>query len=113
MSATGPGKPYRKIPEGSTGETMADEDGRVDTAIGTGTATGVGRGGIACVVVLVMGAVLNVGVGTGISLGGLENMRAVSDAPAAAEVAAITARVNLDMWRDKATLNRIEGRATE
>jgi len=44
VSATGPGKPYRSIPAGSTGETTVTGAGWVDAATGTGS--GVGGGGI-------------------------------------------------------------------
>src|ERR1700759_1417579 len=96
VSATGPGKPYRRMPAGSTGEMREAETGCVDTATGTGTGTGVGGGGIAGVDIDVGGS-FKVGVGLSSSFRGLGISSAVSDAPANADVAAMMAMVVLDI----------------
>ena len=100
VSATGPGNPYLSMPDGSTGEKSLTEVGSVDTATDTGTGTGVGGGGIAK-------DDANSGVGKGSFDVGVDlnssfrergNNRAVSDAPAKADVAAMIAIVVLDIW---------------
>jgi hypothetical protein len=88
------------MPDGSTGAITEDKAGCVDAATGTGTGMGVGGGGVAG-----KGSVgdsegsLNVGVGLGSSFRDRGINRAVSDAPAKADVAAMMAMVVLDMCR--------------
>jgi hypothetical protein len=96
VSVTGPGKPYLRIPAGSTGE-ITEEDGWVAAETGTGIGTGVGVGG--SVGVLGRGDSFKVGLAAGVAafLGGLEKSNAVMDAPVAAEVAAIIRSVALDI----------------
>lgn len=67
-----------------------------DTATGTGTGTGTGAEGI-------VGGCFNVDVGVDVGNGSCwrrdwDRMRAVTDAPAAAEAAATMARDALGMW---------------
>lgn len=99
VSAIGPGKPYRSIPAGSTGDTTA---GRADcvgaiTGTGLGTATGAGGAGTGTMGFGAASFTGAVGNGTGVLFDGREKIRALSDAPAAADVAATMARVVFDM----------------
>lgn len=99
VSAIGPGKPYRRIPAGSTGETTAGRADCVGAITGTGLGTATGTGG-AATGTRGAGAASFTGDGgdrEGALLGGREKIRALSDAPAAADVAATMARVVFDM----------------
>jgi len=100
VSAIGPGKPYRSIPAGSTGETRAATAGCVGVMTGTGlgTATGAGAGGgIDGLGTEGAAPGVEVDVGVGWFFDERANIKALSDAPAAADDAATMARVVLDM----------------
>ena len=94
-SDTGPGIPYCRTPAGSTGDTTGPDF--VEMATGTGTGTGVGGGGLAIVDGNDGKGSFNVGVGFSSSFRGLGISRAVKDAPANADVAAMMAMVALDI----------------
>ena len=93
-SVTGPGNPYCNSPAGLTGEYLA-----TGGCIGDGPGMG---GGCLVVVGVVGGGRVAVGEDWAFCLE--ENRKAERDAPAAAEVAAMIARVVFDM-----SLNCVQG----
>jgi hypothetical protein len=107
VSVTGPGKPYCKMPVGLTGASRTEGGGR-EIGAGTGTAGDV-RDGEGNDIVL------------GIELSDLEReeekIKAVRAAPAPADVAAIIARVVLDILtstqiRCRGKIQRVESKST-
>jgi hypothetical protein len=97
VSAIGPGKPYRSMPVGSTGDARGEDAGSVP-----------GRGAGGPAFTRVGGGTL-VGVGCGFwSLEREDKTRALSEAPVAADTAAIIARVVLDMTASTAVRYRRE-----
>lgn len=96
VSVTGPGKPYLRIPAGSTGE-MTDEAGWAAAETGTGIGTGVGAGGSTGAAGREGSFRVGVAVDWAAFLEDLEKSNAVRDAPVAADVAAMMRSVALDM----------------
>jgi len=97
MSETGGARPYLSTAEGFTGARGRFEGTERGVGVRSGCGAGgpVADGGVGSVRV---GAGAGAGAGAGgVVLGWEENIRAVRDAPAAAEPAAIKARVDLDM----------------
>jgi hypothetical protein len=87
-SEMGPGKPYWRMPEGETGETVA----------GVGGLPGTGESGEVLVGAVVVGlGVVVEDLGCCFGLEEEEKMAAVTAEPANAEAAAMRARVVLDM----------------
>ena len=87
-SEMGPGKPYRRMPDGETGETVAD----------IGVMPGSGDGGEVFVgVVAVMTGVVVDGFGCCLGFEEEEKIAAVTAEPANAEAAAMRARVVFDI----------------
>lgn len=100
-SDTGPGKPYWRIPLGSTGEMSAGDGVEVTGTAGNDAAGGGGTTGVEVITFVPFN--VSVGVGAGMLSLDLEKMIALSEAPAAADAAATMARVDFDMmiWKRK------------
>lgn len=88
-------RPYLSTPEGFTGARGRCERGGGGRGVDSGCGAGAGAGAAGADGVL--GRALLVGAGTGVVSGREEKRRAVSDAPAAAEPAAMRASVDLDI----------------
>lgn len=87
------------MPDGSTGAMTPLGTGCVETPTGTGTGPGIGGGGNAGLDACgeIVDGSFSVGVGVNSSFRGRGISRAVSDAPANADVAAMMAIVVLDI----------------